>query len=81
MGLKPPFRDTGLPPSAVPSSYDAEARRAEAPDTLPDAPSCPFCDGSETELMSAFGSHASVATYWCRACRSPFETMKWRGGG
>lgn len=80
MGLMPPFRDTGLPPSAVPSSYDAEARRAETPDTMPEAPSCPFCDGAETEIMSAFGSHASVATYWCRACRSPFETMKWRGG-
>ena len=45
---------------------------------LPEAPSCPFCDGTETELMSAFGSHASVATYWCRSCRSPFEMLKWR---
>lgn len=28
--------------------------------------------------MSAFGSHASVSTYWCRRCRSPFEIFKWR---
>ncbi len=46
--------------------------------SLPSTPPCPFCDGSETELMSAFGSHASVATYWCRSCRSPFEMLKWR---
>ena len=45
---------------------------------LPQEPPCPFCGGRDTELMSAFGSHASVSTYWCRACRSPFELMKWR---
>lgn len=59
-------------------SFRSEDRQAEAPGSLPEAPSCPFCDGDETELMSAFGSHASVSTYWCRACRSPFELMKWR---
>jgi hypothetical protein len=31
--------------------------------------------------MSAFGSHASVSTYWCRECRSPFELLKWKGSG
>lgn len=45
---------------------------------LPESPECPFCSGRETELMSAFGSHASVATYWCRRCRSPFELLKWK---
>jgi hypothetical protein len=45
---------------------------------LPEAPPCPFCDGGETEIMNPFGSHASVATYWCRTCRSPFEMLKWR---
>lgn len=44
---------------------------------LPPAPPCPFCAGGETELFSAFGSHASVSTYWCRRCRSPFELLKW----
>lgn len=43
---------------------------------LPVSPECPFCDTSDTELMNAFGSQLSVATYWCRACRSPFEVMK-----
>jgi hypothetical protein len=63
------------------SSYDAEERHREAPASLPDSPPCPFCAGRETELMSAFGSHASVSTYWCRACGSPFELMKWTGEG
>ena len=49
------------------------------PGGLPATPPCPFCDGSSTELMSAFGSQLSVSTYWCTACRSPFELMKWRG--
>lgn len=47
------------------------------PGDLPEQPRCPFCEGDETELHSLFGSHASVTTYWCRSCRSPFEQMKW----
>ncbi len=38
---------------------------------------CPFCGGGDTELSNAFGPHASVSTWWCRQCRSPFETFKW----
>lgn len=68
------------PPSREPPSRDAVERRAEAPPFLPDAPSCPFCGGADTRLMNAFGSHASVSTYWCRGCRSPFEALKWRAG-
>ncbi|MGI9625251.1 MAG: hypothetical protein ACR2QM_00330 [Longimicrobiales bacterium] len=39
---------------------------------------CPFCDGRRTELMSLFGSHASLSTFWCKACRSPFEVLRWQ---
>ncbi|MDX1673241.1 MAG: hypothetical protein R3314_00460 [Longimicrobiales bacterium] len=45
---------------------------------LPERPTCPFCDGAETELHSAFGTALSVATYWCRACRTAFEWVKWQ---
>ena len=38
---------------------------------------CVFCNGAETELHSAFGSALSVATYWCRSCRTAFEWIKW----
>lgn len=47
------------------------------PGDLPERPPCPFCGGERTELHSLFGSHASVTTYWCRSCRSPFEQMRW----
>jgi hypothetical protein len=47
------------------------------PGDLPEHPPCPFCGGGETEIHSLFGSHASVTTYWCRSCRSPFEQMRW----
>ena len=45
---------------------------------LPAHPACTFCRGERTELVSAFGAHASVSTYWCRDCGSPFEMLKWR---
>lgn len=78
MKIRPPFRDRAVGAEHRGSSYDADERREETPETLPSAPACPFCSGTETEIMNAFGSHASVATYWCRACGSPFEIMKWR---
>ena len=77
---RPPFRDGGVGAQGRGSSFDRRARREESPSSLPETPACPFCDGVETEIMSAFGSHASVSTYWCRACGSPFELMKWRDG-
>ena len=40
--------------------------------------SCPFCGSERTEMMSVFGSHASLSTCWCADCRSPFEFLRWR---
>jgi hypothetical protein len=57
----------------------SSASSSRLPGRLPASPSCPFCEGKETELHSLFGSHASVTTFWCRSCRSPFEHMKWTG--
>jgi hypothetical protein len=45
---------------------------------MPPSPACPFCEKRDTELANPFGSHASVSTYWCRSCKSPFEVLKWR---
>ncbi len=45
---------------------------------LPESPACPFCAGRHTELHSPFGPQLSVATYWCRDCRTAFEFLKWR---
>lgn len=54
-----------------------EDERTGPPGGMPESPRCPFCDGNRTELLNAFGPHASVASYWCRSCRSPFEFLKW----
>ena len=53
--------------------------------TVPDATAyglpvhvpCPFCQGLETELHSPFGPQLSVATYWCHACHTAFDFIKW----
>ena len=47
----------------------------------PTPPPCPFCGGGRTEVMSLFGSHASLTTCWCADCRSPFEFLRWREPG
>lgn len=81
MAIDPPFRKGTVGAETRTSSFSRDDRREEAPDSLPTEPVCPFCDQRETEIMNAFGSHASVSTYWCRGCRSPFEMMKWRVAG
>jgi transposase-like protein len=40
-------------------------------------PACPFCGSTETEMVSLFGSSALTSQYYCRACRSAFEQVKW----
>jgi hypothetical protein len=59
---------------------DSAARRSLGSplhsDAMPDAVECPFCQGSETEQFSAFGSALSVSQYYCRDCRTVFEWMK-----
>ena len=37
---------------------------------------CPFCDSSETQLRSEFGSTACKSLYYCNNCRQPFEHFK-----
>jgi ring-1,2-phenylacetyl-CoA epoxidase subunit PaaD len=37
---------------------------------------CPFCNSTDTELKSAFGSTACKALHYCHACRQPFEHFK-----
>lgn len=53
----------------------------ELPKSATDTPACPFCDGTDTKLFSAFGSQLSVSTYWCNHCHTAFERLKWRPPG
>lgn len=50
----------------------SQALKAEAPPAR-----CPFCGGQDTELYALFGSQLSTSQYYCRACRTAFEQMKW----
>jgi 3-hydroxybutyryl-CoA dehydrogenase len=55
--------------------------RSIFPDTAgeraPEPPTCPWCDGRDTELLSPFGGQLSVAQCWCYRCRTGFEYLKW----
>ena len=50
---------------------------AERETLLPEHAPCPFCEGTDTELVNPFGGQLSVAQYWCRKCRTGFEYIKW----
>jgi hypothetical protein len=43
---------------------------------MPIAPSCPFCDGDEVEIVSQFGSQILTSQWACRACNSYFEAIR-----
>ncbi|MBI3659402.1 hypothetical protein HY230_02875 [Candidatus Acetothermia bacterium] len=38
---------------------------------------CPFCQSTNTELYSLFGSTLSTSQYYCKNCRTVFEQIKW----
>lgn len=37
---------------------------------------CPYCDSTNTELQSEFGSTACKSQYYCHDCQEPFEHFK-----
>ena len=39
-------------------------------------PACPFCESTDTELVSLFGSQLLVSQYRCRACKTYFEAVR-----
>jgi ring-1,2-phenylacetyl-CoA epoxidase subunit PaaD len=43
---------------------------------LPKAARCPFCGSTNTRSESPFGPTPCRATYYCSACRNPFEQFK-----
>lgn len=40
------------------------------------SPACPYCDSSDTESRSDFGSTACKSLAYCNACHQPFELFK-----
>ena len=64
--------------ATVTSSSSRPVSDEHVPATVTTPPPCPFCGGERTEIMSLFGSHASLTTCWCADCRGPFEFLRWR---
>ncbi len=50
--------------------------KSELPSS-PASPPCPFCDGTDTEVISPFGGQLSVSQCWCYRCRTGFDYFKW----
>lgn len=40
---------------------------------------CPFCESTDTEQESAFGSEISKTQYYCNDCNTVFERIKFDG--
>jgi hypothetical protein len=38
---------------------------------------CPFCGSAETRREANFGTTLGYAQFYCCACRTPFEWIKW----
>jgi ring-1,2-phenylacetyl-CoA epoxidase subunit PaaD len=47
-----------------------------APPAEPQAVRCPFCEGADVAMDSAFGPTLCRSLFYCRACRQPFEAFK-----
>jgi ring-1,2-phenylacetyl-CoA epoxidase subunit PaaD len=43
---------------------------------MPEHVSCPFCESTDTDLVSFFGSTPCKAAYRCNACLEPFDYFK-----
>ncbi len=43
----------------------------------PPAKTCPFCGSTDTAKQADFGTSVMVRQYYCRACRTVFEWVKW----
>ena len=62
------LKEFGLaPPPAYVNDFDT--------DVLSHVP-CPFCDSTDTEMKSTFGSTLCRSIHYCNSCRQGFEQFK-----
>ncbi len=47
-----------------------------APPAEPGDVRCPYCDGANVAMDSAFGPTLCRSLFYCRTCRQPFESFK-----
>lgn len=43
----------------------------------PEPVRCAHCDSRETEMIALFGQSLMVSQYYCHACHSVFEAVRW----
>jgi len=65
---------------ADPRGDDSVGRGTRSPDgpALTERVICTWCGSDSTEQISAFGPTLMVSSYFCRSCRSPFESIRHR---
>lgn len=56
------------------SKHKSQIPKSEAAQT---AVACPFCASQDTCCENGFGTTHAYAQFFCRACRTPFEWIKW----
>ena len=56
------------------STLDDPVESSAMPVSIP----CPFCGSDDSEPFATFGGQASTAQYYCNACRTVFEALRWR---
>jgi ring-1,2-phenylacetyl-CoA epoxidase subunit PaaD len=59
------------PPGRTPADEELVPLRRR-----PEVVRCPYCESSDTELRSEFGSTACKSIRFCNACRQPFEHFR-----
>ncbi len=56
------------------STLDDPVESSAMPVSIP----CPFCGSDDSDPFATFGGQASTAQYYCNACRTVFEALRWR---
>jgi ring-1,2-phenylacetyl-CoA epoxidase subunit PaaD len=70
---KKKLKDYGIaPPGKTEKDDDFLKTLKGSSRTIP----CPYCDSTDTELQSEFGSTACKSQYYCHDCDEPFEHFK-----
>lgn len=70
---KKKLKEYGIaPPSKTSGDEDFLTNIGKQPETVP----CPYCDSTDTERQSEFGSTPCKSQYYCNHCDEPFEHFK-----
>ncbi len=79
--LSPPWTTESFSPHALEKLRQAgiapphpHHKRGEDPPAL--GIPCPYCESTDTKLLSAFGTTACKALYQCNSCGQPFDYFK-----